>query len=580
MPNLNDVRNLNEIYDEWRKTEAPSGYADDELFELYCAQQALREYDVSAADIQFGHLGGGDEGGIDTMYTFVNGRLYDGTVDLSKLPDNPSIALFVIQSKREKGFSPEALYKIERSLEHILDVYVDPGSHEIYTQDFVAASRLFQEAVKKTIKTSPRIQVTVVYAVKKADVSEKDAKVDAAVAAIETMVPAKLSQAHVLVHLYDARRLVDRWGWKPSTVLQLPTKDYATEDGYAALVRLSDYYRFLRNDVGDLAEYLFDANVRGVQGDVDINRKIKETVEDAGSPQFWWLNNGVTIVCETVTSAGRVLTITNPSVVNGLQTSWVLFEALASREGQGDEISDERVLLVRVIETTDEEVRDQVIRATNSQTPVAVESLVATEPLHRAIEKHFDGKGLYYDRRKGYWRYKGVPADDIVSIRLLAQAMVSMALNKPHEARARPSSIFKTKSEYEKVFNPEGKLDLDAYLWTAKTQRAIDIYLRPKFKHATAQERSNFQFHIAMLLTNRALLAKRSSRVTRASDLEELISMAFTDAQIQQALDDVRKVAHEFEKRDPDTTLDQIAKTREFTDRILALYCALPAEAN
>jgi len=82
---------------------------------------------------------------------------------------------------------------------------------------------------------------------------------------------------------------------------------------------------------------------------------------------------------------------------------------------------DERSILVRVIVTEDAESRDRIIRATNSQTDIPSASLRATDKIHRDIEDFFATRGLFYDRRKNFYKNQGKPVRKIVSIGFLAQ---------------------------------------------------------------------------------------------------------------------------------------------------------------
>ena len=87
-----------------------------------------------------------------------------------------------------------------------------------------------------------------------------------------------------------------------------------------------------------------------------IARTLGETtkVED-----FWWLNNGVTILCSKATHSGKILTIENPEIVNGLQTSRELhnFSCTPPPEDDG------RNILIRVIQPSSPESRDRIIKA-------------------------------------------------------------------------------------------------------------------------------------------------------------------------------------------------------------------------
>ena len=148
-------------------------------------------------------------------------------------------------------------------------------------------------------------------------------------------------------------------------------QEVATSDNsHIALVTLRDYYNLIVGENGRLRRHLFEYNVRDYEGNVSVNQEIRRSLGDPESPQFWWLNNGVTILC----SAGKTYSLSDIQIVNGLQTSHEIYEAL--RRGATPE-TDGRMLLVRIIVTDDPAVRDQVIRATNRQTSVKDSSLRA-----------------------------------------------------------------------------------------------------------------------------------------------------------------------------------------------------------
>jgi len=114
-----------------------------------------------------------------------------------------------------------------------------------------------------------------------------------------------------------------------------------------------------------LAEQIFESNVRGYQRDVAVNQQIQSSLKsDHQGVDFWLLNNGITIITANATSAGYLrATVQDPQVVNGLQTSREIFNYFAA----APQPNDNRLVLVRVIETKDVGVQDQIIRATNSQ---------------------------------------------------------------------------------------------------------------------------------------------------------------------------------------------------------------------
>ena len=86
--------------------------------------------------------------------------------------------------------------------------------------------------------------------------------------------------------------------------------------------------------VADIAEIfhksgvrIFARNVRGYLGSTKINKNIEKTLADEPE-NFWYYNNGITIVCdqaEHVTRKGRnFLKVENPQIINGQQTTRTL----------------------------------------------------------------------------------------------------------------------------------------------------------------------------------------------------------------------------------------------------------------
>jgi hypothetical protein len=202
---------------------------------------------------------------------------------------------------------------------------------------------------------------------------------------------------------------------------------------------LRDFYTFLKGEDGEFIERIFDDNVRGFQLDTRVNEAILSTLTTTEKvPEFWLLNNGITILSPDAESlGGKVFRITDPQIVNGLQSSRQIFNYYKSIENSISE-KDRRRIVVRVIQSADEEVRESIIRATNNQNPMPAEALYTTTRTHKQLEKLFEAQGLYYERRKGYWRDKRKPLSKIISAIALVQAVVSVVKAEPDVAKGRP----------------------------------------------------------------------------------------------------------------------------------------------
>jgi hypothetical protein len=123
--------------------------------------------------------------------------------------------------------------------------------------------------------------------------------------------------------------------------------------------------------------------------------------------------------------------------------------------------------------------------------------------VQRNIESYYLTNGWYYDRRKNYYKNEGKDPSKIISIPFLGAAVTAMGLSRPDLARGKPSSLLKSNEYYEQVFDP--RIHLMIYLWAAKTQRRVDIFLHSEAAGATASQRNNLKFHLSTLLVTRSL---------------------------------------------------------------------------
>jgi hypothetical protein len=273
----------------------------------------------------------------------------------------------------------------------------------------------------------------------------------------------------------------------------------STEEGEIGLVKLPDYYSFISDADGRVAERFFDSNVRGYWPHSHINRGIAETLKSVGGPEFWLLNNGITILAEksNTTSEFLELEIHDPQIVNGLQTSRQIYAHFAAG---ADPKGDARRLMVRVIKISDKSTRDAIIKCTNSQNEMPAEALRTTDAIHRQLEGAFHSKGLYYDRRKGYYREKGKPVESIVSVIEVAQAMIAIVLQRPDDARARPKGYLVDDDKYGSIFGKKSSggdhYSLTLYIKAVEVTRKIEAFLETV--ESEAIHRRNLLFYLSM----------------------------------------------------------------------------------
>lgn len=528
----NDQIILDKIIKE-RCAESGNDLTIPEYFEIYTASEILKNYDLTYDDISYGIVGDGGDGGIDSIYTFINGEpLKEDTIINSNQKKN-HIEIVLIQSKTSPKFKEDAVTKFRESAQDLFNLANNPDDYyKRYNASLIDKVKLFRDSYAKLAKTFPKIEIRYFYATQGDSVHPN---VEGKVPKLREDIVKMFGGAEFSFEFIGASKLLEMTRNIPSTsrILEVAESPIGTSSGsYVCLVSISKYYDFV-SDSGSLARSIFESNVRDYQGSVIVNTGIRKTLENKESENFWYLNNGVTIITPKAVLAGKQLTIEDPQIVNGLQTSHEIYQYFSQ---MGDDEEDDRAVLVRVICEEDEEARDRIIRATNSQTSIPPASLRSSDDIHRNIEDFLKSNGYYYDRKKNYYKNQGMPVSKIISIPYMAQAMMAIVLLKPDSARARPSTLINSDIEYKRIFSLDKPIDI--YFKAIQIMKSVETYLKPE-NCAIQLERktiTNIKFYVAMVASIK--LACTSQEVEKKlSELPsvELLSEILDDS-LQQVL--------------------------------------------
>lgn len=469
---------------------------EDDFFEFYTASQVLRNYDLSYDEIESGICGKSLDGGADSIYIFVNGELIDEDTPVAeKYKKNSTLELVIIQSKNVKSFGEDAILKLSRLSKNLLDLEFDASNYiKRYNNTVISKFELFRKTYFSLLTKKPILKVKYYYITKGTDVHPN---VEHQINDLKSEISSILTEAGVSFHTVGAGDMLEIYRKKEDQVFQLKlTENPLSSQGkvFISLVGLKDFYDFITDEEGKLRRHIFEANVRDYQGKTNVNSEIQETLSNNNKEDFWWLNNGVTILAEDVSApGGKELVIHNPEIVNGLQTSTEVYKYFDKNKG----IAESRSVLVRVIVPESENSRDKIIRATNSQTTIPKASLRATDPIHRDIEDYFKPRGIYYDRRKNYYKNEGKKHTEIVTLPFLSQCVMAITLQKPDFARARPSTLLEDNTAYNKLYNREN--DVKAYYIAAIIGKKVEIFIKCLDEISTS-DKNNIKFYIAYVL--------------------------------------------------------------------------------
>ena len=516
-----DVKALKANFDIWTEERAV-GLKKHKAFERYVFEQVLKDHDPADEDLDIGDLGDGGDGGVDGMFLYMGGQLIG---DETPAPVAASdIELHIIQAKFEPNFKETTIEKLE-SFAHDLLAY-DKAVGEITYLNSKAkdAIRNFRTKYDQMLGRPHKLAVIFHYACIASEIPDHKDKVMARAENLKSYVKSILTLADVNVSTWGAAALLDSARSVPFTTVVIPfDRLFSTGDqSTVCLVKLTSFAdRMLSTADGHLQTRFLEPNVRDYQGKNNpVNAGIRETLENPDfQDDFWWVNNGITILALRCGTSGDQVSIENPEIVNGLQTSHEIFNWYRTRPG----VTDSRRVLLRIIVSPDEKSRTRIIKATNSQTKVTDLSLLSTEPIQQTIEERLRLNGLYYDRKKGQCRRLKRPIKKVVGMKDMAKAVIAIALRQPDQARGRPESFVRTNSA--SVFNPDA--DGDLYAACIVLDRQIEDFLESST--LSIDEQRNIRYYMGMLLISTLLDVRRPSPLDIAASFERVQGVATND---------------------------------------------------
>lgn len=486
----------------------------------------------------------------------------------------------MIQAKTSASFSENAIESMIATIQDVFDLEKDISSIEkFYNARVIEKTDTLRKSYVGLANRHPTLVIKYIYA-SKGDSSDVHTKVHNKIHNLIELTRRYFIGADVKFHLLGARELLESSRLEKSYSLQLRfLESYISrgEDNYVVLSGLKDYYDFVTDKNEILCKYLFESNVRDYQGDVEVNRDIRRTLDsDKSNIDFWWLNNGITILASKATVAGKVITLDDVQIVNGLQTTNTIYEHLRSTERDSSsetkqsfvKVQDERAILVKIIVTNDLAARDRIIKATNFQTPVPAASLRATEPVQRDIEDYFLQHDWFYDRRKNYYKNIGKSPDKIISIPYLAQALTAIVHQEPHNSKGRPTTLTKGDNNYNRVFNESIKIEI--YLTCSKILKALELFIRsPNFTKLKDEINHPYLniviarsliFHYAMLFTVKTLRKKDYT----LKDIESISVTDFDENILVQIAFEMAELTSNYMSINISLSINTIAKREDF----------------
>ena len=324
---------------------------DSELFEIFVFDQVLKEYEPSVDDLETGWTDGGNDGGIDGFFVFVDHQIGKPDSILSASKRNPKLDVFILSVRKTKRFEQLPVDTLISSLGELLDLTIDESELKYpYNETVLQQREILKLLLTGLADRRPQIKIRILYC-SRGDASDISPNVLSRGTALSDLIKNLFSNADIKVAFLGAAELLALARKPVDFTIRLPfSETYISREGknYVFLCTLLNYYKSIIDNDGKLKRYLFESNVRAYLGQGSIAADIAKTLHEVNTQDqmdFWWLNNGVTIIGTRAYIVAKEILIENAQIVNGLQTTETLSKYFSLSQSE----KDDRAILIKVL---------------------------------------------------------------------------------------------------------------------------------------------------------------------------------------------------------------------------------------
>jgi hypothetical protein len=424
------------ILDEFAKQNTLVKLDEEAQFEHLTAFLAIRRHFGRALTTSDVVVGKGGDTGVDAIAIIVNGALMTDVDQVQEMLDQNGYleATFIfVQAERSASFDGAKIGTIGNG---VVDFFSETPKMD--RNDKVKDAAAIMTAVydrSTDFRKRPSCRIYYVTTGKWVDDKNLLARRDAAVSDVKSTemfdeVDFFCLGADEIHRLYQATKNAIVRSFVFEEKVEVP-KVPGVELAFLGFVSAKDFISIIRDDAGDdIIGSIFYDNVRDWQDYNPVNSEMRTTLSSDKKARFVLMNNGVTIIAKGLKQAGSNFTIEDFQIVNGCQTSHVIFD-------QRKSLTDDTVAIpLRLIATKDDDVIESIVLATNRQTELKPEQLYALTEFSKALERHFasydEDNRLYYERRDGQYDRLPIEKGRIVSPQNEVRAFAAMFLEEPH----------------------------------------------------------------------------------------------------------------------------------------------------
>lgn len=476
------------LLNEFAAESGLSHLPEDKLFEHFSSYVTLRKHHSQTFDTEDIVTGSGDDTGIDGIGILVNGFLItdvDGLDDIATQAGYLEVVFVFVQAETSSGFDGGKIGTFGFGVSDFFRTTPTLRRNAMIMGFADTMAALYGKHSSK-FRNNPACHLYYVTTGKWVTDQTLDARRQHIISDLSS-TGLFSSVSFTPVDAEHAQRLYRQTKNAVSRTFNFTNRTVAPEvpgvtEAHLGYLPAKEFLKLLTDEDGDMLTGLFYDNVRDFQDYNMVNSEIRQTLETEARERFVLMNNGVTIVARRLKPVGNSFTIEDYTIVNGCQTSHVLFDAR-------DSLTDRVMVPVRLIGTADEGIIHAIIKSTNRQTEVKEDQFFSTQEFPKQLEAYFatydEQYRLYYERRSMQYNRLSIEKTRIVTPANLIRSFASMFLNEPHRTTRNYAAL--SKRVGKDIFAPNHRLE--PYYAAAYSLYKLEYAFRnrrlePKYKPA------------------------------------------------------------------------------------------------
>ena len=225
-----------------------------------------------------------------------------------------------------------------------------------------------------------------------------------------------------------------------------------------------------------------------------IDKAIEDTIRDYPE-DFWFKNNGITIICSSFRLDGKEVKLKDFSIINGGQTTYMIHKSKNVSEELNFYLPCK---IIKTIGDTEDDKSNfilEIAKATNSQKAIKKVDLKANSPEQVRFAQAMRQAGVFYQTKRGESvpkEYKETYKNSDLSE--VGKLCLSAIFQMPGASRNKPSTLYEP-PYYEFIFDGDQKKISNI----VKELLYIDNYWKKEFKAQYEKETRNSPNYTDML---------------------------------------------------------------------------------